>query len=54
VLRYQIPGYTTYDGGLGVAKDNWTEQIQGYNLTNAYGPTNISSGQLIKAEIPTV
>ncbi len=52
LLRYQIPGYTTYDGGLGVAKDNWTAQIQGYNLTNAYGPTNISSGQFIKAEIP--
>jgi iron complex outermembrane receptor protein len=52
LLRYQIPGYTTYDGALGVAKDNWTAQIQGHNLSNAYGPTNISSGQYIKAEIP--
>ena len=38
--------------GLGVAKDNWTAQIQCHNLTNAYGPTNISSGQFIKAEVP--
>ena len=52
LLRYQIPGYTTYDGGLGVAKDNWTAQIQCHNLTNAYGPTNISSDQFIKAEVP--
>jgi outer membrane receptor protein involved in Fe transport len=52
LLRYQIPGYTTYDGGLGVSKDHWTAQIQSHNLSNAYGPANISSGQLIKAEIP--
>jgi iron complex outermembrane recepter protein len=52
VLRYQIPGYTTYDGALGVARDNWTAQIQGHNLSNAYGPTNVSSGQFIKAESP--
>ncbi len=52
LLRYQIPGYTTYDGALGVAKDNWTAQIVGHNLSNAYGPTNISSGQFIKSEVP--
>ena len=52
LLRYQIPGYTTYDSGLGVAKDNWTAQVHGHNLSNAYGPTNISSDQFIKAEVP--
>jgi iron complex outermembrane recepter protein len=52
LLRYQIPGYTTCDGALGVAKDNWTVQLQGHNLSNAYGPTNVSSAQFIKAEIP--
>ena len=25
-LRYDQPGYTTYDASLGVAKDNWTAQ----------------------------
>jgi iron complex outermembrane receptor protein len=52
LLRYQIPAYTTYDAGLGVTNDNWTAQIQCNNLSNAYGPTNISSDQFIKAEIP--
>jgi iron complex outermembrane recepter protein len=52
LLLYTIPGYTTYDGAIGVAKENWTAQISGSNLTNAYGPTNISSGQFIKSEVP--
>jgi len=52
VLKYTIPGYTSYDAALGVSRDNWTVQIQGTNITNVYGPTNISSAQFIKAEIP--
>ena len=52
LLKYTIPAYTTYDAALGVAKDSWTAQITGSNLSNAYAATNISSGQFIKAEIP--
>jgi iron complex outermembrane recepter protein len=52
LLRYEIPGYTTYDAAIGVTRDNWTAQIQGSNLSNVYGPTNISSGQFIRSEIP--
>jgi iron complex outermembrane receptor protein len=52
LLRYQIPGYTTYDAAVGVVRDAWTVQISGQNLSNVYGPTNISSGQFIKSEIP--
>ena len=52
LLRYEIPGYTTYDGAIGVRKDQWSAQISGSNLSNSYGPTNISSGQFIKAEVP--
>jgi len=52
LLRYDLPGYTTYDAGVGVSKDNWTAQITGSNLSNEYGPSNISSGQFIKSEIP--
>ncbi|HXY96766.1 MAG TPA: TonB-dependent receptor [Steroidobacteraceae bacterium] len=52
LLLYTIPGYTTYDAAIGVTKDNWTVQLNGANLTDAYGPTNITSGQFIKAEIP--
>ncbi|HEY8051826.1 MAG TPA: TonB-dependent receptor [Steroidobacteraceae bacterium] len=51
-LRYEIPGYTTYDAALGVSKDNWSVQINGSNLSNEYGPTNISSGQYFKSVIP--
>ena len=52
VLRYTIPAYTTYDAGVGVTTDRWTLQLIGSNLTNVYGPANISSAQFIKANIP--
>ena len=52
VLKYTIPGYTSYDAAIGVSRDNWTVQIQGTNISNVYGPTNVSSAQFIKAEIP--
>ena len=52
LLLYPIPGNTTYDGAIGVSKDSWTAQINGSNITNVYGPSNVSSGQFIKAEIP--
>ncbi len=52
LCQYTMPGYTTYDGAIGVAKDNWTAQITGSNLTNSDAATNISSGQFIKSEFP--
>ena len=50
--RYSIPGYTVYDASVGVARDNWTAQITGSNLSNAYAATNITSGPFITAEAP--
>jgi iron complex outermembrane recepter protein len=52
VLKYKIPAYSSYHAALGVSRDNWTVQIQGTNLTNVYGPSNVSSAQFIKSEIP--
>jgi iron complex outermembrane recepter protein len=52
LLLYDIPGYTTYDAAIGTSKDNWTAQLTGSNLGNNYGPSNVTSGQFIKAEIP--
>ena len=52
LLRYEQPGYTTYDAGLGVAKDNWTAQLSGTNLTNSNASTFTSSAQFIKSEVP--
>ena len=51
-LRYDQPGYTTYDASLGVAKDNWTVQAYGQNLSNSDASTFTSSAQFIKSEVP--
>jgi hypothetical protein len=52
LLLYTMPGYTTYDAALGVAKDNWSAQLTGNNLSNSDASTNTTSGQFIKQEIP--
>ena len=51
-LRYDQPGYTTYDASLGVAKDSWTAQFYGQNLSNSDASTFTSSAQFIKSEVP--
>jgi iron complex outermembrane recepter protein len=52
LLRYEIPGYTTYDASLGASKDNWSVLLSGANLGNSDAVTNISSGQFIRSQIP--
>ena len=52
LLLYTIPGYTTYDGSIGVGKDNWTAVLQAVNLFNSDASTNTVSGQFIKSETP--
>ena len=52
LLLYSMPGYTTYDAGMGVLKDNWTVQLTGSNLSNSDASTFTSSGQFIKSETP--
>jgi outer membrane receptor protein involved in Fe transport len=49
---FPIPSFTTYDGAVGVVKDQWSAEVNVQNLTDEYGPTNVTSGQFIKAEIP--
>jgi iron complex outermembrane recepter protein len=51
-LRYDQPGYTTYDASLGVAKDSWTAQLYGTNLGNSDASLFTSSAQFIKSEVP--
>ena len=51
-LRYDQPGYTTYDAAIGVGKDNWTVQVNGTNLGNSDASLFTSSAQFIKAEVP--
>ena len=52
LCKYEIPGYTTYDAALGVAKDSWTVQLSGSNITNSNAATNIASNQFIKTVVP--
>jgi iron complex outermembrane receptor protein len=52
LCKYTIPGYTTYDAALGVAKDAWNVQLTGVNITNSSAAMNYSSAQFIKTEIP--
>ncbi len=52
LCQYTMPGYTTYDAGFGVAKDNWTAQLSATNFTNVDASTNTSSAQFIKSEVP--
>jgi iron complex outermembrane receptor protein len=52
LCKYTMPGYTTYDAAIGVAKDQWTVQFTGNNITNSYALTNESSAQFIKTEYP--
>jgi hypothetical protein len=49
---YQMPGYTTYDGAVGVAKDNWIVQCIANNFTNSNASQFTSSGQFIESEVP--
>ena len=52
LCQYTMPGYTTYDAGFGVAKDNWTASLSATNFTNVDASTNTSSAQFIKSEVP--
>jgi len=52
LFRFHMDGYTTYDGSVGIAKDNWTAQLFGSNLTNENASTFTSTAQFIKTEVP--
>jgi iron complex outermembrane receptor protein len=49
---YTMPGYTTYDASVGVAKDAWTAQVSGSNITNSTASTNTTSAQFIQSDFP--
>ncbi|MDE2219479.1 MAG: hypothetical protein KGJ52_03785, partial [Gammaproteobacteria bacterium] len=51
--RFTMPAYTTFDASVGVAKDNWTAEIYGNNLGNKNASLLTTSGQWIRAEVPT-
>jgi iron complex outermembrane recepter protein len=50
--QYVMPGYTTYDASIGVAKDSWTVQVTGSNITNSDASTFTSSAQYLEEQVP--
>jgi len=50
--QYTMPGYTLYDASVGVAKDNWTAQVTGSNITDSNASTLTSSAQFIESQVP--
>jgi iron complex outermembrane recepter protein len=47
---YDQPGFTTYDGALGISRDAWVVQIYGQNLTDTLGKVFISSSEAIETQ----
>lgn len=53
LLRFENPGYTQYDASIGVAKDAWTAEVFGQNLTNIIESVFTSSAQFVPAQTIT-
>ena len=49
-IDYILPGFTTYDLSVGVAKDAWTAQIYGTNITDSRGQVFSTYAQRIKED----
>jgi hypothetical protein len=49
---YELPSWTTYDGALGIGKDNWTVQAVGSNLTDVNKSLFTSGSQFIETQTP--
>jgi iron complex outermembrane receptor protein len=47
IQNFDQPAYTTYDASLGVAKDAWTVQLYGQNITDARYVTFITASQFV-------
>jgi iron complex outermembrane receptor protein len=46
---YELPGFTTYDGAVGIGKDGWLVQLVGANLSDARAPLFANYAQWYKA-----
>jgi iron complex outermembrane receptor protein len=50
VISYDQPSFTTYDAALGVAKDAWSAEIFGQNLTSVNASSGTNAGQFVQAQ----
>jgi iron complex outermembrane recepter protein len=53
LIRFENPAYTLYDASVGVAKDAWTAEFYGQNLSNSNASTFTSTTQFVPAEVIT-
>ena len=49
-VAYDLPGFTTYDMSVGIAKDAWTAQIYGTNITDTRGVDFSTYAQRVKED----
>jgi iron complex outermembrane recepter protein len=49
-IAYDLPGYTTYDLSVGIAKDAWNVQVYGTNITDTRGVTFSTYAQRVKED----
>jgi hypothetical protein len=49
-IAYDLPGFTTYDMSVGIAKDAWTAQIYGTNITDSRGVDFSTYAQRVKED----
>jgi len=49
---YDNPGYSTYDGSVGIAKGPWSVTAYGQNLTNVLTAGSLNDGQFIETAVP--
>ena len=53
LLRFDNPAYAQYDASIGVAKDAWTVEAYGQNLTNVIESVFTNSAQFVPAQTIT-
>jgi iron complex outermembrane receptor protein len=47
-VDFHDPGFSTYDAAIGIAKDAWTMQIYGVNISNTQGVPFSSYSEFVK------
>jgi iron complex outermembrane receptor protein len=52
VPKFDLPAYSSYDASFGVAKDQWTVEAFGQNLSNVNSSLSTNQSQFILAETP--
>jgi iron complex outermembrane recepter protein len=50
--RFELPAYSVYDASIGVAKDAWSVNVYGSNLSNSNAAVFISTDQFIVQQTP--